>query len=64
MAPKITDFTCKGCNVQLPAANIARQTMAVPSCHGEYHAGPFEPVYETSVRTRPEVVVARRAVDL
>ena len=64
MTPKIATFICKGCNKQLQNKDIVLQMMAVPSCYGEYHAGPFEPVYETSVRTRPEVVVARRAVDL
>ena len=58
------EFTCQMCQARLTTADIARQTLSVPTCAGESHRGPFEPVQPVDVQTRPAVYSARRAVQL
>ena len=60
------EFTCQMCQARLTTADIARQTLSVPTCVGESHRGPFEPVAlpYPYVQTRPAVYTARRAVQL
>ena len=35
------EFTCQMCQARLTTADIARQTLSVPTCAGESHRGPF-----------------------
>ena len=39
------EFRCQMCQARLTTADIARQTLSVPTCAGESHRGPFEPVH-------------------
>ena len=60
------EFTCQMCQTKLTTADIARQTLSVPTCVGNSHRGPFEPIDPAypPVQTRPAVYTARKAVQL
>ena len=60
------EFTCQMCQTRLSTADIARQTLKVPTCSGHSHRGPFEPIEPAypPVQTRPAVHIARNAVQL
>ena len=57
------DYKCEGCNAKLTPDELREQTVAVPHCHSHHHKGPFAPVQNWQVQTRPEVQNLRTAVE-
>ena len=57
------DLTCKKCGKHMGVKEVVMQKLAVPTCIGASHAGPFEPVREGRTLIRPENVPVRTAVD-